>query len=104
MPRGRQLPFASVCGPVDRLSALWLVAPHRRQLWTSLVLRHRSPLPTTGGQSRLDKVWHAEIANVIPITGSWRLTQQFDYDQVKSNERASDYHNYTASLLDTWQF
>jgi hypothetical protein len=59
---------------------------------------------TTAGQSRLDKVWHAEIANVIPITDSWRLTQQFDYDQVNSNERTSDYHNYAASLLATWQF
>lgn len=54
--------------------------------------------------ARRDKVWRAELSNVIPITESWRITQQFDYERVNSNIRTADYDNYTASLLATWQF
>jgi len=54
--------------------------------------------------ARRDNVWHAQFSNVIPITDSWRITQQFDYEKVDSNLRTADYDNYTASLLATWQF
>lgn len=54
--------------------------------------------------ARRDNVWHAQLSNVIPITDSWRITQQFDYEKVDSNLRQADYDNYTATLLATWQF
>jgi hypothetical protein len=61
--------------------------------------------PDTGSSNdRRDNVWHAQLSNVIPITDSWRITQQFDYERVNSNEQTSDYDNYVASLLATWQF
>jgi hypothetical protein len=56
------------------------------------------------GHTRDDNVWHAEISNVIPITQSWRITQQFDYEKVDSNLKTATYDNYIASLLATWQF
>jgi hypothetical protein len=54
--------------------------------------------------ARRDNVWHASLSNVIPITESWRITQQFDYEKVRSNLRTADYDNFAASLLATWQF
>lgn|GEM_PF-4181920 len=61
--------------------------------------------PANGSDNaRRDNVWHAQVSNVIPITDSWRITQQFDYEKVNSNLRQADYDNYTASLLATWSF
>jgi hypothetical protein len=53
---------------------------------------------------RRDNVWHASLSNVIPITESWRITQQFDFEKVHSTLQTADYDNYAASLLATWQF
>jgi tetratricopeptide (TPR) repeat protein len=55
-------------------------------------------------RTRHDGIWQFDVANTIPLSESWSLTQQVEYLLDDSNLRNYSYDNLTVALSARWRF
>ncbi|HVZ02853.1 MAG TPA: tetratricopeptide repeat protein [Dongiaceae bacterium] len=55
-------------------------------------------------RARRDSIWQFDLANTVPLSESWSLTQQVEYLLDDSNLRNYSYDNFTVALSARWRF